>query len=30
VRLHVLSLPFRNPAGYYAVQVGAFRDRANA
>jgi rare lipoprotein A len=30
VRLHVLSLPARNPAGYYAVQVGAFRDRANA
>jgi rare lipoprotein A len=30
VRLHVVSLPFRNPAGYYAVQVGAFRDRANA
>lgn len=30
VRLHVLSLPARNPAGYYAVQVGAFRDRGNA
>ncbi|MGC9972338.1 MAG: septal ring lytic transglycosylase RlpA family protein [Bryobacteraceae bacterium] len=30
VRLHVLSQPARNPAGYYAVQVGAFRDRGSA
>jgi rare lipoprotein A len=30
VRLRVLSLPPVNPAAYYAVQTGAFRERANA
>ena len=30
VRLHILSLPRDNPAAYYAVQTGAFRERANA
>jgi rare lipoprotein A len=30
VRLEVRSLPARIPEGYFAVQVGAFRQRANA
>lgn len=30
VRLHILSLPPINPAAYYGVQTGAFRERANA
>ncbi|MGA2329110.1 MAG: septal ring lytic transglycosylase RlpA family protein [Bryobacteraceae bacterium] len=30
VRLHIQAQPERNPAGCYAVQIGAFRDRGNA
>jgi rare lipoprotein A len=30
VRLEVLSLPARIPESYFAVQIGAFRQRANA
>jgi rare lipoprotein A len=30
VRLHILELPRNNPAAYYGVQTGAFRERANA
>jgi rare lipoprotein A len=30
VRLRVVGLPQESPAGYFAVQVGAFRERENA
>jgi rare lipoprotein A len=30
VRLRILELPAADPAAYYAVQAGAFRDRDNA
>jgi len=30
VKLRVIELPPADPAAYYAVQAGAFRDRANA